>query len=194
MTRTIIVLIFISIALSLAPTMIPACSRMLCAPTISRCQLEKVCRCETSLNYTCRKTCSQCLGDLFPDCCSCVNLCPNDDDHDKSLESHVKLFDRPNEQLFDLLTEEGDPSERWHVQTIPATNSIDCTTVYIGSCLDMYKCESSCLSLGASGYRWFHIGCCECTGKYCFNFGVNQIRCRYCPEESDRVIDSDDIF
>lgn len=194
MTRAIIILVSVSVAFLLFLTAATACPRTTCAPTISKCQLVDACRCEAKLNYTCYKTCSHCLGDLYSECCSCVDICPKEDEHDKSLESHVKLFETVNDDLFDLFADEGDPSDRWHVQTVPITTSnsttpMNCTMAFIASCVDMYKCESSCMSMGASGYRWFHIGCCECVGKYCLNFGINQIRCRNCPEESDQVID-----
>lgn len=174
---------------------VSACSRMQCAPIISKCQLIDACRCEAKLNYTCYKACSHCLGDLYSECCGCVDICPKEDENDKSLESHVKLFEQTNDDLFNLFADDGDLSDRWHVHNVPITTTnstvpMNCTMAFIASCVDMYKCESSCISMGASGYRWFHIGCCECVGKYCLNFGVNQIRCRNCPEESDQVVDS----
>lgn len=110
----------------------------------------------------------------------------------------MKVFETPNEELFDLFANEEDLSGRWHVhqQAITTSNSsmpINCTMAFLASCVDMYKCESSCVSMGASAYRWFHIGCCECVGKSCLNFGINQIRCRNCPEESEEVIGGLDI-
>lgn len=106
----------------------------------------------------------------------------------------MKLFESTNDDLFTLLSEDGDVSGRWHVYSQPittanSTSAMNCSMAFLASCVDMYKCETSCISMGASGYRWFHIGCCECVGKYCLNFGLNQIRCRNCPEESDQVID-----
>lgn len=123
-----------------------------------------------------------------------IDICPKEDQNDRSLESHVKVFASPNEDLFDLFVSEEDLSGRWHVHTrslitANSTTQMNCTMAFLASCVDMYKCESSCISMGANGYRWFHIGCCECVGKYCLNFGVNEIRCRNCPEES-QVIDS----
>ena len=49
--------------------------------------------------------------------------------------------------------------------------------------------------MGASSYRWFHDGCCECVGQNCVNYGINESRCLKCPlieefkpnEESESV-------
>jgi len=122
-------------------------------------------------------------------------VCPKEDEDSKSLESHVKIFESTNDDLFDLFAADDDLSERWviHRESIATQNStasLNCTMAFLVSCVDMYKCESSCIAMGASGYRWFHVGCCECVGKYCLNFGVNEIRCRNCPLESEQVIDS----
>lgn len=122
-------------------------------------------------------------------------VCPKEEENDKSLESHVKIFESTNDELFDLFAADEDLSGRWviHHDKIPSPNSttpMNCTMAFLVNCVDMYKCESSCISMGASGYRWFHVGCCECVGKYCLNFGFNEIRCRNCPVDGDQVIDS----
>lgn len=38
--------------------------------------------------------------------------------------------------------------------------------------------------MGASSYRWFHDGCCECVGSTCVNYGINESRCTLCSEGS----------
>lgn len=168
-----------------------ACPRMQCAPIISKCQLTDACRCDTNFNTTCFKLCSHCLGDLFPECCSCLGICPSE--HETYETSHTKLFDNTSEELFDLFTADEDVLGRWTVFKEPSkiNSSKACVMAFLTSCVDEAECEGSCLSLGADGYRWFHVGCCECVGKNCGNFGVNEIRCRNCPSESDRVMNSD---
>lgn len=45
-----------------------------------------------------------------------------------------------------------------------------------------------------SVFRWFHDGCCQCVGSLCVNYGLNESRCRQCPEtrdELDELIDED---
>lgn len=36
--------------------------------------------------------------------------------------------------------------------------------------------------MGASSYRWFFDGCCECIGSTCLNNGVDESKCSECPE------------
>jgi hypothetical protein len=46
--------------------------------------------------------------------------------------------------------------------------------------------------MGASSYRWFHDGCCECIGDNCVGYGINESRCRECPLK-DGDDDEEDI-
>ena len=48
-------------------------------------------------------------------------------------------------------------------------------------CMSLNKCKSSCSSMGASSYRWFHDGCCQCVGPKCADYGISESRCRMCP-------------
>lgn len=41
-------------------------------------------------------------------------------------------------------------------------------------------------------FRWFHDSCCECVGATCINYGVNESRCRQCPETKELGDDFDD--
>lgn len=52
----------------------------------------------------------------------------------------------------------------------------------MSQCLSWNKCKTNCQSMGASSYRWFHDGCCECVGSTCLNYGVNESRCMGCPD------------
>lgn len=36
--------------------------------------------------------------------------------------------------------------------------------------------------MGASSYRWFFDGCCECIGSTCPSRGIDESRCAECPE------------
>jgi len=71
---------------------------------------------------------------------------------------------------------------------------VNCTAAFMADCMPFNKCKSSCTSMGASAYRWFHDGCCECVGPNCINYGINDSRCGSCPlkeedEEAEMVID-----
>lgn len=39
--------------------------------------------------------------------------------------------------------------------------------------------------------RWFFDGCCECVGSTCINYGVNESRCRNCPESKEDDFDDE---
>lgn len=61
----------------------------------------------------------------------------------------------------------------------------NCTVIYMSQCMSWNKCKQNCESMGATSYRWFHDGCCECVGSSCINYGINDSRCVQCPEHKD---------
>jgi len=76
----------------------------------------------------------------------------------------------------------------------PNQITVNCTVAYMGQCMSWNKCKASCTSMGASSYRWFHDGCCECVGSQCINYGINQSRCEDCPlldEEEEELTDEE---
>lgn len=56
------------------------------------------------------------------------------------------------------------------------TEPVNCTVAYMSQCMSWNKCKNACMSMGASSYRWFHDGCCECVGFTCVNYGINESR------------------
>ncbi|XP_035225566.1 protein twisted gastrulation-like [Stegodyphus dumicola] len=64
---------------------------------------------------------------------------------------------------------------------------MNCTVAYMSQCMSWNKCKSSCASMGASNYRWFHDGCCECVGSTCLNYGINESRCLDCPPDKEEM-------
>ncbi|XP_055913595.1 protein twisted gastrulation [Eupeodes corollae] len=98
------------------------------------------------------------------------------------LEKDVKYYLKSNEQDSDEILKERD-----HMITV------NCSVIYLSPCISWNKCRQSCQSTGASSYRWFHDGCCECVGATCINYGINESRCRRCPESKDDGDDLDDI-
>uniref|UniRef100_A0A914WWY6 Protein twisted gastrulation n=2 Tax=Plectus sambesii TaxID=2011161 RepID=A0A914WWY6_9BILA len=58
----------------------------------------------------------------------------------------------------------------------------NCTVVYMNECLSHKKCHTACLAMGASSFRWFHTGCCECVGSECLSYGSRENKCRLCQE------------
>lgn len=60
--------------------------------------------------------------------------------------------------------------------------TVDCTVVYMATCMSLNKCKISCTYMGASAYRWFHDACCQCIGPRCINYGMNTSKCLMCPK------------
>lgn len=67
---------------------------------------------------------------------------------------------------------------------------VNCTVAFMSKCIPLNKCKSSCTSMGASSYRWFHDGCCQCVGANCINYGVNQSKCNQCSVDENNLISS----
>ncbi|XP_063590748.1 twisted gastrulation protein homolog 1-A-like isoform X1 [Penaeus indicus] len=169
-------------------------------------------------NCTCCNDCSKCLGYLYQECCSCLGMCEPREHDSELKDSQVGDIPEPFPQLFKAITDEKDLLLRWtsitfpidvsvsdiedasldrskyklvsHPQdTVPADQvTVNCTVLYMAQCMSGRKCRSSCESTGASAYRWFFDGCCECVGSRCINYGVDESRCIDCP----RVDDFDD--
>ena len=58
----------------------------------------------------------------------------------------------------------------------------NCSVAFFSQCMSIAKCKTSCKSMGAAKYRWFHeSGCCQCIGSTCFDYGLNEPHCLQCP-------------
>ena len=58
----------------------------------------------------------------------------------------------------------------------------NCSTAFFSQCMSIAKCKTSCKSMGAAKYRWFHkYGCCQCIGSTCLDYGLNEPHCLKCP-------------
>ncbi|KAH8315790.1 hypothetical protein KR067_004200 [Drosophila pandora] len=107
-------------------------------------------------------------------------------------KSHTEEFEGAS-ALFRAMS--SSPNEgysySWSVVSFPLDDStstdepgsgLNCTVLYLDHCTSWNKCRQTCLKTGATSYRWFHDGCCECVGEHCINYGINESRCRLCPE------------
>ncbi|KAL7306764.1 hypothetical protein TKK_0001130 [Trichogramma kaykai] len=96
------------------------CNEAICASVVSKCMLTQSCKCDL-VTCTCCKECFSCLSYLYDECCSCVDLCPkpNVTDNPLSKKSHVEDFNEPVPGLFQALTAEADPHDRWLTFTYP---------------------------------------------------------------------------
>lgn len=58
-------------------------------------------------------------------------------------------------------------------------DKLTCRVAFINKQLSMTKCKSYCHSMGATAFRWFNEGCCQCVGEYCINYGFDEPKCPY---------------
>ncbi|XP_043287657.1 protein twisted gastrulation-like [Venturia canescens] len=84
--------------------------------------------------------------------------------------------------------------EETHNPLKPNVITVNCTVAFMAQCGSWNKCKNSCQSMGASSYRWFHDGCCECVGDTCINYGINESRCTRCPNDDDEDNEIDDEY
>ncbi|KAH8356881.1 protein twisted gastrulation [Drosophila serrata] len=197
------------------------CNEVVCGSVVSKCLLTQSCQCKLNDCHCC-KDCLNCLGELFTECCGCLDMCPKHKDALPSLTLRSEIGDIEGlPELFDTLTAEDDeewstirfqmrPGFKQRVQGNSAGHSDGgtgtgtgagagggttnmCTVIYVNSCIRADKCRQQCESMGASSYRWFHDGCCECVGENCLNYGINESRCRGCPEDDEQLLTADTV-
>jgi len=212
LSQTIIFLLLIAV-LAPGPSLAndDGCNEVVCGSVVSKCLITQSCQCKLNECHCC-KDCLNCLGELYIECCGCLDMCPKHKDVLPSLTPRSEIGDIEGlPELFDTLTAEDD--EAWstirfamragfkqRVQGGGSSSSSDlatgngnggsvqCTVIYVNSCIRSNKCRQQCESMGASSYRWFHDGCCECVGGNCLNYGINESRCRGCPEDQDQLL------
>ena len=125
-------------------------------------------------------------------------LTDGDDDQDGSRSRWTKFtypVDIPTSQLtpyqqkqqhkINKVNAVSQQQENQSVSPNPLIVTLNCTVTYLRQCMAENKCEKSCQSMGASSYRWFQDGCCECVGHNCINYGINDSRCLDCSYEDD---------
>merc|ERR1711994_263699 len=156
-----------------------------CASIVSKCMLLQSCKCELHPDCTCCKKCFECLDYLYSECCSCVDMCPkpNVTIHELSRKSHVEDLEDNIPTLLPvnkkIVTVDSESLDQTNLE--PGKVTVNCSVAYMGQCMSWNKCKASCTSMGATSYRWFHDGCCECVGSQCIHYGINQSRCEDCP-------------
>ncbi|KAH8366637.1 hypothetical protein KR084_008786 [Drosophila pseudotakahashii] len=206
-------LLFLSLSLAPRPSLAndDGCNEVVCGSVVSKCLITQSCQCKLNDSH-CFKDCLNCLGELFIECCGCLDMCPKHKDVLPSLTPRSEIGDIEGvPELFDTLTAEDD--EEWSTIRFPMRagfkqrvqggsssssdtgngngGSVQCTVIYVNSCIRSNKCRQQCESMGASSYRWFHDGCCECVGGHCLNYGINESRCRGCPDDQDQEAEQD---
>lgn len=190
------------------------CNEMVCGSVVSKCLLTQSCQCKPVNDCHCCKDCLNCLGELYTECCGCLDMCPKHKDALGSLTPRSEIGDVEGlSELFDTVTAED--VDEWSTIRIPMRagykqrleggsshdytslprqrpETVNCTVIYVNACMRSNKCKQQCESMGANSYRWFHDGCCECVGAHCLNYGINESRCSACPEDQD-LLTSDTV-
>ncbi|XP_046486890.1 twisted gastrulation protein homolog 1-like [Neodiprion pinetum] len=98
-----------------------ACNQAVCGSIVSKCLLTENCKCDMK-TCSCCKECFFCLSYLYDECCSCVDLCPKRNATTRnplSTKSHVEELGEPVPGLFQALTVDPDPRERWRSFSFP---------------------------------------------------------------------------
>ena len=98
-------------------------------------------------------------------------------------KSIVDDIESSSRTLWDALTEGDDIYQPWKTYPVQRdtenTEELNCTVAFWQSEMADMKCQKSCVSMGAAGYRWFTDGCCQCIGHDCINYGLNEARCGF---------------
>jgi len=99
---------------------VESCNEAVCASVVSKCMITQSCKCDLK-NCSCCKECSNCLSYLYTECCSCVDMCPKPNYSSLRLSTASQVADLPEAipNLFQVLTAERDPDERWLTFTFP---------------------------------------------------------------------------
>lgn len=219
---TILVSIVFLVIIIITVCQVEGCNEAVCGSVVSKCLLTKSCDCDLENCTSCKDCfnclsylyteCCSCV-DMCPK--------PNDTSPVLRTLSHVEDFQESIPALFSVLTESPDSLNRWNIETFPLhiehgqyaykemkvrmlsaeqevvptkhhVISLNCTVAFWSQCMSWTKCKNNCQSMGASSYRWFHDGCCECIGQYCINYGINESRCSACSRDEGGYQDPDD--
>ncbi|XP_075158699.1 twisted gastrulation [Haematobia irritans] len=99
------------------------CNEFVCGSVVSKCLLTQSCQCKLSDCYCC-KDCLNCLGDLYTECCGCLDMCPKHNDTLSALAPKSQIGDFEGvPEYFDALTAEEDESQ-WTTVRFPMRNSL----------------------------------------------------------------------
>ncbi|XP_065365283.1 protein twisted gastrulation [Calliphora vicina] len=99
------------------------CNEFVCGSVVSKCLLTQSCTCKLSDCYCC-KDCLNCLGELYIECCSCLDMCPQHNDTLSALAPKSQIGDFEGvPELFDTLTAEED-EDQWSTIRFPMRNSL----------------------------------------------------------------------
>lgn len=158
-------------AIVLIPSTTCDCNEFVCGSVVSKCLLIQSCQCNLTDCFCCRD-CFKCLGRLYTECCSCLEMCPKNNETFTAMapKSQIGEFDGVPE-LFDSLTAE-DIDDEWKTIRFPIHQSLgdnqhmflgkfafddyvdketpNCTVIYLNTCTTNEKCDGYCASMVSS--------------------------------------------
>lgn len=142
------------------------CDQLLCAPIVSKCLITESCNCKLSECHCC-KDCHLCLGRLFDDCCGCLDICEKAKPK-VPMKSQIgdfvgvpELFQSVIEDTlhYDWTVMEMPPHKNPDLDipnsidqddlmnSIPNSSNLNCTLIYLTTCMGIGKCSSFCESI-----------------------------------------------
>lgn len=99
------------------------CNEFVCGSVVSKCLLTQSCQCKLSDCFCC-KDCLNCLGELYTECCSCLDMCPKHNDTLSALAPKSQIGDFEGvPEYFDALTAVEDENQ-WTTIRFPMRNSL----------------------------------------------------------------------
>ncbi|XP_016837111.1 twisted gastrulation protein homolog 1-A-like isoform X1 [Nasonia vitripennis] len=130
----------------------------------------------------------------FPELFRALNEEPDEHKRWNSFTYPISLPNRilspQQEKNFEYYMQSADKKYNSKTVKLQAATT-NCTVSFLAECNSWSKCKQSCQSMGATSYRWFHDGCCECIGESCINYGINESRCSNCPSETKKLVEDD---
>ncbi|KAK9878105.1 hypothetical protein WA026_020747 [Henosepilachna vigintioctopunctata] len=196
-------------------TLVLNCNESICASIVTKCLLMDLCKCDpnnSTCNMKCFVCLKQYYSDCCS-CVDACYLETNELVQ-KNEVSFIEALDNPIPALFKALAQEPRRDDSWTSETIRLKIDLsrhiagktwnfqmishgtriekggnffiaDCTVIFKNECIGIDRCKNICLTMGSSGYRWFHNGCCQCLGESCYNFGLSEGKCKYCSFNKD---------
>lgn len=73
-------------------------------------------------------------------------------------------------------------------------SSVKCIMFYVNDCMSVHNCVRKCERIGASSYRMFTDGCCECVGSECPLYGIEESKCEFDRKSCDIESSSKDYM
>ncbi|XP_055845489.1 protein twisted gastrulation [Episyrphus balteatus] len=166
---------------------VTSCNEFVCGSVVSKCLLTQSCQCKLTDCFCC-KDCLNCLGDLYTECCSCLEMCPTQNATEAALSPKSQIGDFDGiAALFDTLTEIDD--DKWTIYRFPMKAGLKRhfdETSRLTDDIDREAAETKKTTASASSLKVPVVNCTviflnTCTSnkkcmQYCESMGANSYR------------------